>query len=61
MESILKKFKIEFKVKMRKILTIDPESDVDFDAMNFQHFFGNVGNYVIEFPKNARNSLHQKC
>ena len=51
---------LEFKVKMRKILTIDPESDVDFDAMNFQHFFGNVGNYVIEFPKNARNSLHQK-
>ena len=31
-----------------------------FDAMNFQHFFGNAGNYVTVLPKNAGNSLHQK-
>ena len=31
-----------------------------FDAMNFQHIFGNAGNYVTAFPKNAGNSLHQK-
>ena len=24
-------------------------------------FFGNAGNYVTAFPKNAENSLHQKC
>ena len=32
-----------------------------FDAMNFQHFFGNARNYVTAFLKNAGNSLHHKC
>ena len=32
-----------------------------FDAMNFPAFFGKARNYVPAFPKNAENSLHQKC